>query len=251
MNLLDIALDCRARGWHVFPCKPKAKEPLIRGGFHAATNDEVLVREWWTKWPDANVGIATGASGLTVLDIDTGILGPEHLGAFTANGLPETYTVRTGRRPGFGVQLYYRGGDLKSVPWSHEGVSGDVRSATGYVMAAGCHHPSGAFYEALVDAPIAETPEFVRSLRSAVSDKVMIEDGPITAWRNETLVRILGKFRDGGADNDDIRTKALKINESRMVPPLDEAELEHIIDNACKWSVGEPEAQVVIGKALA
>lgn len=138
--MVDIALDCIRRGWFVFPCKPRAKEPLVRGGFHAATNDREQILDWWTKWPDANVGIATGASGLSVLDIDTGLDGWEAVELFcTSNGIPaDGFMVRTGRHPGFGVQLYFQGGGLKSIPWSHEGVSGDIRSATGYVVAAGC-----------------------------------------------------------------------------------------------------------------
>ena len=255
--MVEIALNCIRRGWYVFPCKPKAKEPLVRSGFHAATNAEDQIREWWTKWPDANVGIATGASGLTVLDIDTGISSSADAERFCdANGLPATYTVRTGRRPGYGLQMYFKGGDLKSFPWMDtsafpETMSGDIRSGSGYVMAAGSVHPSGAVYEALVETPIAPQPAFVTGLRSAVSDKVTMEDGPITTHRNETMLRLLGRFRNGGADDDEVREKAVKVNETRMMPPLGEDELERIIGNVCKWSVGKPEVEVVIGKAKA
>jgi hypothetical protein len=152
--------------------------------------------------------------------------------------------------------LYFSGGAVKSIPWADveafpETVSGDVRSGTGYVMAAGSVHPSGAFYERLVEAPIASTPAFVRSLRSAVSETAAFEDGPITNGRHETLLRILGRFRAGGADDDDVRAKAVKVNGTRMTPPLGEDELERIIGNVCKWNVGEPEVEVVIGKAKA
>ena len=106
MTFLEIALDCLKRGWHVFPCWPGDKRPLVRGGFLSATNLENEVRAWWTKWPDANVGIATGASGLTVLDCDHGLADEAAVRSFTrAHNLPETYTVRTGRRPEYGLQL--------------------------------------------------------------------------------------------------------------------------------------------------
>jgi hypothetical protein len=66
MPLLEVALSCIARGWYVFPCKPRTKQPATANGFKDATLDEAQVREWWTRMPDANVAISTGPSGLCV-----------------------------------------------------------------------------------------------------------------------------------------------------------------------------------------
>jgi putative DNA primase/helicase len=252
-SFLDIALGCLARGWYVFPCAPRDKRPITPNGFKDATADEATVRAWWTRTPDANVGIATGASGLTVLDCDHGIADGAALEAWQAtNGLPETYCVRTGRRPEFGVQLYYEGAGIKSVPWEDREQSGDIRGATGYVLAAGSVHPSGERYETLTDAPIASVPEYVRNLRAPERiERVLTTHEPITEWRNDAMARILGKARDGGLSDELLRAHALEVNETRMRPPLDEDELERIIGNACKWAVGELEPQAVIGKTRA
>lgn len=52
-------------------CKHVAKHPRNFNGVHGATKDINQIIEWWTKWPDANIGIATGeVSGITVLDVD-------------------------------------------------------------------------------------------------------------------------------------------------------------------------------------
>src|SRR5713226_1159337 len=84
---LDAALDYARRGWFVFPvfeptdggrctcnrsdCDSPAKHPRTRNGFKAATTDELQIRQWWGRWPQANVGIATGVnSDLVVIDID-------------------------------------------------------------------------------------------------------------------------------------------------------------------------------------
>src|SRR5262249_49968906 len=70
-ELLPAALGYAGRGWPVLPLKPSRKDPLTPHGVRDATTDPAQIRQWWTKWPDANVGIATGKhSGLVVLDVD-------------------------------------------------------------------------------------------------------------------------------------------------------------------------------------
>lgn len=64
------ALRYAAAGWPVFPCKPDSKEPATAHGFKDATTDPDRVRAWWRRWPDANIGIATGTPGPDVLDVD-------------------------------------------------------------------------------------------------------------------------------------------------------------------------------------
>src|SRR5436853_7839425 len=86
-TLLDAALSYAARGWRVFPChtptavgsscrkdcgKDRGKHPRTEHGFKDATTDEATLRRWWSQFPDANIGIVTGAiSGLAVLDEDS------------------------------------------------------------------------------------------------------------------------------------------------------------------------------------
>ena len=55
----------------VFPCQPKGKKPLTANGFKDATTDLQQIRIWWSKTPQANIGIPTGRrSGFDALDID-------------------------------------------------------------------------------------------------------------------------------------------------------------------------------------
>jgi hypothetical protein len=86
--MLAAALDYRQRGLSVIPlhnmrngvctckdgveCPNPGKHPRVTWTPYqqqAATEEDI--RAWWTKWPQANVGIVTGkVSGIIVLDVD-------------------------------------------------------------------------------------------------------------------------------------------------------------------------------------
>jgi hypothetical protein len=253
---LDTALDCLKRGWYVFPCVPADKDPIKDvPGYLAGSDSEEHIRAWWTREPNANPAIATGKSGLDVLDIDKGLTDEASLRAFMAtHNLPETFAVRTGSRPAFKVQLYYahEGEPIKTFNgWEDGAFGGDLRGSTwGHVMAAGCIHPdSKERYEVLWDLPLAPVPEWVRNLKRAPKVERALADptAPIVEWRNDTLIRILGKHRAACADDDAIEYLAHHYNDTRVNPPLDEDELARIIHNAQRWPIGEPEVEITIG----
>ena len=220
MTLLDVALDCIRRGWYVLPCVPKDKTPLISGAYKSASNREVQVRAWWGRWPNANVGIAPGKSGLAILDVDHGNKTVDEVRAWmTERNIPASLTVRTGRRvnkdtgePECGVQVYYAAdGSVDTFPWLDGSHGGEVRCASGHVMAAGSIHPdSGEEYSVLIDAPVVPLPDVVRRLpRGVLAGKpgspnaAVTWDGvsKITDHRNMTMISILGRLRAGGADD--------------------------------------------------
>ena len=123
------------RGWCVFPCVAGAKVPATTHGLHDATTDRDVIRQWWERWPRANVAIRTGAvSGLVVLDVD----GPEGFASLKAlearhGALPRTYTVST---PRGGLHFYFAhpGGTIpNSAGKIAPGI--DLRGDGGYVVA--------------------------------------------------------------------------------------------------------------------
>ncbi len=71
LSALPAACDLAANyGIPVFPCKP-TKAPYTAQGFHDASTDLDAIEAWWTRWPDALVGVPSGeASGLLVVDVD-------------------------------------------------------------------------------------------------------------------------------------------------------------------------------------
>ena len=50
-------------------CPDPGKHPRLRGWQQLAATDPGLVGEWWRRWPDANLGLATGPR-FDVLDLD-------------------------------------------------------------------------------------------------------------------------------------------------------------------------------------
>ena len=67
-TLPEAALHYGKLGYKVFPCKPKGKSPMTSHGCKDATTDLSKIKEWWSKIPNANIGIAT--EGLVVIDVD-------------------------------------------------------------------------------------------------------------------------------------------------------------------------------------
>lgn len=61
LGLPDAALAYAPRGVAVFPCAPDAKRPLTRHGLLDATTDRGQLVRWWRRWPQAKIGLTTGA----------------------------------------------------------------------------------------------------------------------------------------------------------------------------------------------
>ena len=143
-------------GLPVFPLVPRQKVPRVAHGFYRATTDLDQIRRWWSAWPEANIGIPTGApSGLWVLDID-----PRHGGLHAlemleqharARGTPTplqaTLRQRTG---GGGFHLCYR---MPASPGvappngafaDYSGI--DFKQTGGYIVVSPSLHPSGCAY---------------------------------------------------------------------------------------------------------
>jgi hypothetical protein len=97
------------RGWHVFPLWPSGKKPRTKKGFKDATIDREQITQWWNKWRNANIGVATGSvSGVVVLDVDTkkGQPGLQSLAELEAeHGTIATLRART---PSGGLHLFFR-----------------------------------------------------------------------------------------------------------------------------------------------
>ena len=159
MPMIDSALAHAAAGRRVHPLEPKGKKPLVNDWPHKATTDEGQIREWWTQWPDANIGLATGAwSGVFAVDLD-GLDGEKswvELCGQVPGIPPETLEAMTGK----GRHLFFKypaGREVRNKQAVRPGI--DVRGEGGFVVAPGSVHPSGKRYEWVDEGiPVEEAP---------------------------------------------------------------------------------------------
>ena len=162
------ALRYAARGWPVFPLRPRGKEPLTEHGVKDATCDTATIVAWWRRWPDANVGIATGApSGLVVLDVDEPKGGAHTLAVLEAGHAPALITLEA--ETGAGCHLYFRADQAARFGCSAKhlqdryGPGLDLRGTGGYMVAPPSLHPSGRHYRWCQGSRLAELPTWLEA----------------------------------------------------------------------------------------
>jgi hypothetical protein len=183
--LLDAALGYAARGIPVYPvhwprptqggtsvacscrrgpsCDRPAKHPLVRHGIHDATTNPAQLERWWQRWPQANLGLATGIV-FDALDIDgpTGLATLRQLARTVDLRLPGPL-VATG---GGGWHHWFTPTGLGNRP--PRGLDHvDWRGRGGCVLAPPSRHLSGGTYRWLVgldQAPLPEVPAALREL---------------------------------------------------------------------------------------
>lgn len=144
-DLVTAATMLASRCIPVFPCVAGGKQPLTTHGFHDATTDLGAVQQWWSQWPEANIGLPTGdVSGVDVIDVDVHA-DATGFGSFEqarAEGLTEgwAWLVRT---PSGGVHAYYlreapvapdAGSYVEQRSWQAPSRHIDFRGDGGYVV---------------------------------------------------------------------------------------------------------------------
>lgn len=180
---IDFALNYIDKGWFIIPIQPirngfcscdkidchsPGKHPIGHLTFHGlkdATTDETTIRSWWTKYPDANIGVITGEkSGIVVLDVDPKNGGNESFIELIEKygDLPQTVTADTGG----GGQHYVFRYPGKHVPNSSSklGAGLDVKGDGGYIVVAPSIHFSGNRYQWREQTEVAQLPEILLDL---------------------------------------------------------------------------------------
>lgn len=246
--------------WAVFPlhsivngqctcgkkCSSPGKHPRTANGLKAATTDAAIIEEWFSKWPDSNIGIATGEiSGFFVIDIDrhktNGFEAWEQLIDHFGKR-PETVEAITG---GDGAHLLFK---------YHEGIGNrtdllpgiDVRGQGGFIVAAPSNHQSGKVYtwelsSHPLEIEVAEAPDWLLNLvtrkpteapqKQPKSHWADIMSGVSEGGRNAAATSLAGYLFRRYLEPSLIVEIMNLWNLERNDPPLEQSELNMVINS--------------------
>ncbi|MBM7053173.1 bifunctional DNA primase/polymerase [Streptomyces durocortorensis] len=284
-RLLSAVLDAAGRGWHVFPLRPGDKRPALHGETACpgtgdcaaghrkwedrATTDPDRIRKAWSAGA-FNVGLATGRSGLVVVDLDSvkvkdpkgtpdGVTSLQALCERAGQAVPATYRTRTASG---GHHLYFTAppGVRLGNSAGRLGKHIDTRAHGGYVVAAGSTLPNGA-YEVVDPTEPVPLPEWLCTLltppqpsrglmaapvpvrvsryaAAALRAETAAVAGAGEGSRNWTLVRAaraLGRFiPSGDLDRHEVEQA---LNSAGLAAGLRENECRKAVASALNWSV--------------
>ena len=156
-EVLGFALAYAKIGWYVLPvhsmvngacscgkeCKTPGKHPitaLVPRGFKDSSNDETIIKEWFARFPYANLAVDLEKTGLCCIDVD-----PRN-GGFQSFEMLQTTTSDLHQFSGGGGfhLFYYAPKNLGSVPSLGKGI--DFKS-NGYVLIEPSNHHTGGTYD--------------------------------------------------------------------------------------------------------
>jgi putative DNA primase/helicase len=276
---LDDAMGLAVRGWKIFPlhtplgadrcscsrgatCANNGKHPRTEHGLRDATASPTEVGTWWTRWPDANIGLPTGDVA-TVLDVDPRHGGDDALRLLqdTHGPLPETWRVLTG---GGGAHIYFQPVPGLRNSSSLLGPGLDIRGVGGYVVAPPSSHPSGRQWEWEIgfgpdEVPLAPMPEWMvtalqqpRGTGEAATDAEWVQrfSGVSGGQRNDTATKCAGYLAGQGLGPDLIAEILLGFG-ARCTPPIDRDEAAAFRDIARRiWERDQAQRRARAGEDI-
>ena len=262
ISVLNKALSYAKKGLPVLPlhsvkngkcsckredCQSPGKHPHTQRGVLDATTDQVRIKSWFDKWPDANVGIRTGTkSRIVVLDIDPRNGGIESVKRLIKERgkLPATLTVKTG---GGGYHLYFRLQNAAMQLKNQSNLGGysgiDFKAENGYVLAPPSIHASGEQYRFLKkkrsSSKIVPLPKSIGQLlqkppvRKAALDEV--EEKYQVGERNSRLTSLAGVLRYRGIIGKSLHRMMKTINRIMCITPVHESEVRSIVTSISRY----------------
>jgi hypothetical protein len=227
-------------------CESAGKHPRHSEWQKRATTDVEKIRKYFKEYPNSNIGIATGGK-FFVLDTDR-----KKGGDKTLDNLEKKYGLRkkTVRViTGAGVHDYYLiPSDVKIKTGVGVLPGIDIRSDGGLVVAPGSIHVSGRKYEwakgcSPWDIKMKLPDDW---LLKRITEKDRFKKAPVVpeniedGVRNITLTSIAGTMRRRGLGRDAILSALQTENEQRCDPPLDDSELEIIVNSIMNYTPADP-----------
>lgn len=198
--------------YSVFPVGPDKKALIKWKPYQKKLPTEEQVKQWWTKWPNANIGIATGIiSGVAVVDIDDPIVGKPAL----AELIPDSLVFPISKTPHGGEHWYFNCVDpdisndnIKKVPGC------DLRANGGYAVAPPSVLEDGKCWKWKDDLKPTRIPlpylpnaykEYIKTHAIRLGDRGVVGgEGEQTGVSSKSLLSttVYRMFSEGTRDND-------------------------------------------------
>lgn len=251
----DGTCSCR----HPADCGSPGKHPRLEHGIHDSSRDPDQIRDWWQRWPDANVGLATG-TGLDVCDMDTGAGLAAVLNVLDVVK-PAAPLVRTGN----GWHIWYASTGLPSRIGLLPGV--DWRGTGGMVVAPPSRHASGASYRFQQPWDRRQLPACPEPLAELVAvpatETAVTPVGPIDHLDRYLHAALAGELRriqhaprpvysggqriSGGERNNTVHLAAFRLGQLATDSAIDEAAVRRqLADAAVGVGLSRTEAERTI-----
>lgn len=233
--------ECKSPGKH-----PRQNIVDLSNGLKSASTDRKIIKKWWKRWPDANIGIRTGKDSFIAIDIDLPD-GPNSLKAVELKygKLPKTVKQRTG---GGGVQLFFKPPDVEIKNSSGKIAPNiDVRGEGGYVLVPPSRHKSGKRYKwvrSFAETKLKKMPGWLVDLITIgewYCAFVHYQESIPEGQRNNDLTSMGGTLRERGWELEEINECLKTVNDKRCTPPLDDSEVEKIAISVSQYKPGNKE----------
>ncbi|MDQ0340249.1 uncharacterized protein (DUF927 family) [Caldalkalibacillus uzonensis] len=252
---LKYALKYASLGWSVIPLQPKDKKPIIKSWmeYQSKRADEQQIKEWWSKWPQANIGVVTGSvSGIVVFDID----GEEGQKSVEENNFKLPWTAISNTGKGYHYIFKHPGHEIRNFARRLPGL--DFRGDGGYIVAPPSIHPSGRKYEWSTppwDTPPVDMPEWLDDLTKkkplgatgpGATDKVdpaKVLQGVPEGERDWTLFRYACRLRAKGYDRAEAEALVMQAA-ANCDPPFPEEDALKKVESA--WNYEGQESQEAV-----
>jgi hypothetical protein len=252
---------------HVFPIRGGTVDRHRGGWKELAASEPGAVAARWRRWPDDNVGVACGPSGLLVLDVDDkrgkGGSASLELLQLEHGPLPPTLTATT---PSGGRHLYFAVPEPSASSVERVGRGLDVRSGGGYVLAPPSRTAVGAYaWDRAGPNKPAEAPAWLVELAGRPNVRAEGAEEPAAELDTEAALARVATFlrddappavqgsggnsttyqtacgaRDLGASEGECLRLMLEHYSQRCEPPWPDDELAEVVAHAYAYAVGRP-----------